>query len=256
MIPFELVTIPCLSDNYAFLAHDHNSGKTLLVDAPEATPILIALADRGWILSDIILTHHHADHVQALNEVLEIHPAKVIGAFADKKRLPPLDVEVSENDLIKVGTQTGRVFDVSGHTIGHIAVYFKESKLLFTADSLMALGCGRLFEGNAEQMWTSLSKLSTLAPETIVCSGHEYTAVNGRFALTIEPQNTKLQHRVENITQLSAQGIPTVPSTLLEELETNPFLRPNSEYIRKNLSLQNASDAQVFAEIRTRKDNF
>ena len=120
----------------------------------------------------------------------------------------------------------------------------------------MALGCGRLFEGNAEQMWKSLSKLSALDSETIVCSGHEYTSTNGRFALTIEPQNKKLQHRVETIKKLRAKGTPTVPSTLLEELETNPFLRPKSKHIRKNLSLQNASDSQVFAEIRNRKDNF
>ncbi len=255
-MPFELVTVPCLSDNYAFLAHDHASGKTLLVDAPEARPIIKALADRGWILSDIILTHHHLDHVQGLNEILSVHSARVIGALADKNRLPPLDVEVSENDRISVGTQTGRVFDVSGHTIGHIAVYFEDSKLLFTADSLMALGCGRLFEGSAEQMWESLSKLANLDPETKVCSGHEYTIANGRFALTIEPQNAKLQNRIKTITNLRAKGAPTVPSVLLEELETNPFLRPKSENIRKNLKLQNASETQVFAEIRSRKDNF
>lgn len=255
-MPFELVTIPCLSDNYAFLAHDRASGKTLLVDAPEAKPIIKILADREWTLSDIILTHHHADHVQGLNDVLKTCPARVIGGRADRNRLPPLDSEVSENDLIDIGTQTGKVFDVPGHTIGHIAVYFEESKLLFTADSLMALGCGRLFEGSAEQMWKSLSKLIVLDPETTVCSGHEYTTANGQFALTIEPQNTKLQDRIKAVKKLRALGIPSVPSILREELETNPFLRPKSEHIRRNLALQDASDTQVFAEIRMRKDNF
>ena len=253
---FELITIPCLSDNYAFLAHDAESKKTLLVDVPEAAPVKRALAETGWTLSDVLLTHHHADHIQGIEELLHEHPARVIGANADQHRLPPLDLAVCEGDKIEIGTQSGKVFDVSGHTIGHIAVFFKEAKLLFTADSLMALGCGRLFEGSAAQMWDSLSKLTTLDPECLVCSGHEYTATNARFALTIEPQNLALQNRSQRISALCRKYQPTVPSTLREELETNPFLRPQSADIRHNLSMHDASDAQVFAEIRSRKDKF
>jgi hydroxyacylglutathione hydrolase len=253
---FELITIPCLSDNYAFLAHDEESNKTLLVDVPEAAPIQKVLEQTGWELTDVILTHHHADHVQGLDALCRSHPARIIGAAADQHRLPPLDLAVSEGDFIEIGSQRGEVFDVSGHTIGHIAVYFKSAKILFTADSLMALGCGRLFEGSPPQMWESLSKLSALDPECLVCSGHEYTAANARFALTIEPQNTELQRRVQSISDRRAQNLPTVPSTLGEELSTNPFLRLDSLDIRNNLRMQNATDAQVFAEIRSRKDKF
>ncbi|MEK9757816.1 MAG: hydroxyacylglutathione hydrolase [Paracoccaceae bacterium] len=253
---FELITIPCLSDNYAFLAHDEESNKTLLVDVPEAAPIQKVLDQTGWELTDVILTHHHADHVQGLDALCRSHPARIIGAAADQHRLPPLDLAVSEGDFIEIGSQRGEVFDVSGHTLGHIAVYFKSAKILFTADSLMALGCGRLFEGSPPQMWESLSKLSALDPECLVCSGHEYTAANARFALTIEPQNTELQRRAQSISDRRAQNLPTVPSTLGEELSTNPFLRPDSLDIRNNLRMQNATDAQVFAEIRSRKDKF
>ena len=175
---FEIITIPCLSDNYAFLAHDAADGKTLLVDVPEAAPISEALYKRGWRLTDILLTHHHQDHVDGLAELLKSHPARVIGAKADQNRLPPLDEAVVEGDIITVGSNNGLVFDVSGHTIGHIAIHFSSSKLLFTADSLMALGCGRLFEGDPDQMWGSLSKLATLDPDTIVCSGHEVKLIN------------------------------------------------------------------------------
>lgn len=253
---FELITIPCLSDNYAFLAHDEESNKTLLVDVPEAAPIQKVLEQTGWELTDVILTHHHADHVQGLDALCRSHPARIIGAAADQHRLPPLDLAVSEGDFIEIGSQRGEVFDVSGHTLGHIAVYFKSAKILFTADSLMALGCGRLFEGSPPQMWESLTKLSALDPECLVCSGHEYTAANARFALTIEPQNTELQRRAQSISDRRAQNLPTVPSTLGEELSTNPFLRPDSLDIRNNLRMQNATDAQVFAEIRSRKDKF
>lgn len=253
---FELITIPCLSDNYAFLAHDEESNKTLLVDVPEAAPIQKVLDQTGWELTDVILTHHHADHVQGLDALCRSHPARIIGAAADQHRLPPLDLAVSEGDFIEIGSQRGEVFDVSGHTLGHIAVYFKSAKILFTADSLMALGCGRLFEGSPPQMWESLTKLSALDPECLVCSGHEYTAANARFALTIEPQNTELQRRAQSISDRRAQNLPTVPSTLGEELSTNPFLRPDSLDIRNNLRMQNATDAQVFAEIRSRKDKF
>ena len=253
---FELITIPCLSDNYAFLAHDAADGKTLLVDVPEAAPISEALYKRGWRLTDILLTHHHQDHVDGLAELLKSHPARVIGAKADQNRLPPLDEAVVEGDIITVGSNNGLVFDVSGHTIGHIAIHFSNSKLLFTADSLMALGCGRLFEGDPDQMWGSLSKLATLDPDTIVCSGHEYTAANGRFAITIEPKNSALQNRIREIAKKRSRNIPTVPSTLREELETNPFLRPDSTEARHNLGMRNNTDAEVFAEIRRRKDNF
>jgi hydroxyacylglutathione hydrolase len=253
---FDLVTIPCLSDNYAFLLHDHKSGEVALVDVPEAEPIKAELERRGWTLSQVWLTHHHWDHVDGLAALLEAHPARVIGAGADRARLPNLDQEVAEGDRVQLGELEAEVYDVSGHTVGHIAFHVPGAQAVFTADSLMALGCGRLFEGTPPQMWESLQKLMKLPPETLVCSGHEYTASNAKFALTIDPENPALISRSTDIDTARSRGVPTVPSQLSTELETNPFLRPGDAAIRANLGMQDASDAEVFAEIRKRKDNF
>ncbi|WP_138934913.1 hydroxyacylglutathione hydrolase [Roseovarius arcticus] len=255
-MPLEIATIPCLSDNYAFLAHDAASGATLCVDVPEAGPIIEALDERGWTLSHVLLTHHHADHVQGLAALLADHPAQVIGARADAHRLPALDIAVAEGDRISIADQIGDVIDVSGHTLGHIAVHFPASHAVFTADSLMALGCGRLFEGTPEQMWHSLKKLMALPPETKVYSGHEYTSSNAKFALTVDPDNPDLISRSKAIETARNQGRPTVPSTLADELATNPFLRAADPAIRAHLGLAGATDAAVFAEIRARKDAF
>ncbi len=255
-MPFELVTIPCLSDNYAFLLHDGASGQTLLVDVPEAAPVLGELAERDWQVSHVVLTHHHPDHVQGLQALLDVHPAQVIGAAADTHRLPPLDVALSEGDPFSFAGEDAIIYDVSGHTLGHIALYFPTSGIAFTADSLMALGCGRLFEGSPAQMWESLSKLMWLPPETIICSGHEYTAANARFALSIEPGNVHLVARAAKVDAARANNQPTVPSKLSDELVTNPFLRPHSAEIRNRLNMGNHSDSEVFAEVRRRKDTF
>ncbi len=255
-MPLEILTIPCLSDNYAFLAHDAASGETALIDAPEAGPILAALTERGWRLSQVLLTHHHWDHVEGLAEILAAHPAKVTGAAADAHRLPPLDLQVREGDSVQIGAETGQVIDVSGHTVGHIAYYFPGSRAVFTADSLMALGCGRVFEGTMAQMWASLSKLAALPPETVVYSGHEYTQANGRFAATIDPENPALQQRIRDIAAARDKGAATVPSALELELATNPFLRAGDPGIQRNLGMTGADPAEVFAEIRARKDRF
>ena len=171
----ELVTIPCLKDNYAYLLHDAASGATALVDAPEPGPILAALAERQWDLDQILLTHHHWDHIDGVTAIVEATNAEVLGAAADAHRLPPLNCELREGDSVSVGPEQGFVLEVPGHTVGHIAFYFPDSGLAFTADSLMAGGCGRLFEGTPDQMWASLSVLAALPPETLVCSGEEYT---------------------------------------------------------------------------------
>jgi len=255
-MPLEIVTIPCLSDNYAFLAHDPKTGETSLIDIPEAEPILTELDARGWTLTQILITHHHGDHIDGLHGVLAKHPAKVVGATADTGRLPPLDVSVAEGDTIKIGSERGTVIDVSGHTIGHVAFHFPGANAVFTADSLMALGCGRVFEGTKPQMWLSLSKLSALPPETMVYSGHEYTAANAAFAVTIDPNNSALQSRVAEITEMRAKGLPTVPSKLSVELDTNPFLRASDPAIAGHLDMTDAAPVEIFAEIRARKDSF
>jgi len=252
----DILTIPCLSDNYAYLAHDSATGETALIDAPEAGPILAALDESGWTLSHVLITHHHADHVDGLSGILARHPATVIGAKADEHRLPDLDVSVTEGDTLTIGGETAHVIDVSGHTVGHIAFHFPQSGVVFTADSLMALGCGRVFEGTMEQMWKSLSKLAALPPETKIYSGHEYTAANARFALSIDPQNSDLISRSKAVDAARTENRPTVPSTLSEELATNPFLRASDRGLKAELGMSSASDAEVFAEIRTRKDNF
>lgn len=255
-MPLEIVTIPCLLDNYAFLVHDDSTGKTALVDVPEAGPILQALSSRGWRLDEVWITHHHADHVQGLDRVLQDHPASVTGAAADAHRLPTLNRRVGDAETFDFAGHQVQVMDVSGHTVGHIAYYIPDAAAAFTADSLMALGCGRLFEGTADQMWTSLSKFAALPPETLICSGHEYTASNAKFALTIDPDNPSLISRNEEIVAARAAGVPTVPSTLALEMATNPFLRADDPDIRRLLGLPDASNVEVFAEIRARKDAF
>ncbi len=252
----EIVTIPCLADNYAFLLHDPETGATAVVDVPEVAPIEAALKDRGWALSDVLITHHHFDHIEGVEPLRAATGAKVWGAAADAHRLPQLDHALAEGDPVQIGGLTGAVIDVPGHTVGHIAFHFPDASAVFTADSLMALGCGRLFEGTAAQMWESLQKLAALPPETLVCSGHEYTAANAKFALSIEPGHEALISRMARIDAARATNIPTVPSTLAEELATNPFLRANLDAVKIAVGLPGASDVESFAEVRARKDRF
>jgi hydroxyacylglutathione hydrolase len=255
-MPLELVTIPCRTDNYAYLVHDPESGLTACVDVPDAAPILAALADRGWTLSDILITHHHDDHTSGVAELREATGATVLGAAADAHRLPPLDLGLAEGMSFRIGRHDVVVLEVPGHTIGHIAFHIPDAGLVFTADSLMAAGCGRLFEGTGEQMWDSLSKLARLPPDTLVCSGHEYTVSNIRFASSLEPDNPALMSRAKAVETARAQGQPTVPSRLSEELSTNPFLRAHLPQIKARVGMPDAEDAAVFTEIRSRKDRF
>lgn len=251
----DIVTVPCRSDNYAFLVH--SGGKTALVDAPEAGPILAALDSNGWSVDEVWITHHHTDHVEGLPGLRNRFPGlRVTGAAGDAERLPPLDREVSDGDTFAFEGHAVNVMDVSGHTVGHIAFHMPDARAAFTADSLMALGCGRVFEGTPEMMWKSLCRLRDLPVETIIYSGHEYTQTNAKFALTIEPGNEALQARARDIEEKRARGEPTVPSTLREERATNPFIRAHLSKVKEAISMEQAEDAQVFAEIRSRKDRF
>ena len=255
-MPLEIVTVPCLKDNYAFLVHDPDTDATAVIDVPEAAPIQAELDRLGWSLTDILITHHHDDHIAGIEELRDAHAARVTGAAADAHRLPALDREVAEGDTVTIGAEAGEVLDVSGHSVGHIAFYFPASEVAFTADSLMALGCGRLFEGTPEMMWKSLSKIMALPPETTICSGHEYTAANAAFAVTIEPDNAALTARKAQVDSARAKGQPTVPSQLATELATNPFLRAGLDEVKTAIGMSGASDVETFAEIRRRKDNF
>ena len=252
----QIETVPCLTDNYAYLAHDPASGETAVIDVPEAAPILSALEANGWRATHVLLTHHHDDHVQGLSELLKRHPAKVTGAADDAHRLPQLDARVKEGDRIAIGNEIGQVIGVSGHTVGHIAFHFPDSLAVFTADSLMALGCGRVFEGTMPQMWQSLQKLAALPPETRVYSGHEYTEKNADFALTVDPENSDLISRADSVRAARARKQPTVPSTIAEELATNPMLRAGDPAIQAQLGLSGSDPVAVFTEIRHRKDRF
>lgn len=251
-----LVTLPCLADNYAFLLHDPRSGATAVVDVPEAEPVQRALAERGWQLSDILITHHHDDHIAGVDALRAATGARVTGAQADAHRLPRLDRAVTPGDRLAFGPDWAEVIAVPGHTLGHVAYHFAQSGLLFSGDSLMAGGCGRLFEGTPAQMWDSLSRLARLPETTLVCSGHEYTAGNLRFAATIEPDNAALRARIAWVAAERAAGRYTVPSTLAEERATNPFLRAGLASVKAAIGLPEASDTESLAELRARKNRF
>lgn len=255
-MPLKIVTVPCLSDNYAYLIHVPLSGLTALVDAPEAAPIEKALEDQGWNLDFILITHHHADHIDAVDTLRQKYGASVIGAQADAHRLPALDLQVADGMAFSLGQTGVQVLDVSGHTNGHVAYYLPSAKAVFSADSLMALGCGRLFEGTPDQMFNSLTRLAALPADTMVYSGHEYTESNGKFAKTVDPDNPALQDRIEEVAAARRANQPTVPSLLAEERATNPFLRADDPAIQANLDMIGLPASEVFAEIRRRKDNF
>ena len=255
-MPVEIVTVPCLSDNYAYLVRDQGSGQVAVVDAPEAGPIIDALDARGWKADEVWITHHHGDHIDGVGALVEKYGARVIGHTKDRARLPDLDEEVSEGDTAALGETHARIIDVSGHTIGHIAFVLDADNAAFTADSLMALGCGRVFEGTHSMMWDSLSKFLEMPDEMQIYSGHNYGVANGKFALSIEPDNQALKDRISAIEAANAAGEPIVPASMALERATNPFLRAVEPGVKKAVGLDGADDASVFAEVRRRKDNF
>ena len=256
MSKLEYHLFPYLADNYGVLVHSPQTGETVCIDCGETQAYLDALATKNWKLSEIWVTHHHWDHTDGVVELKEKTGAKVIGPRDQSKPIKGLDVLLSEGDGYRFAGYDVEILHTPGHTLDMLNFYLPEEKVIFTGDTLFSLGCGRIFEGTQPMMWESLSKLARLPAETIVYSAHEYTIANADFALTIDPENKALALRVEEIKKLRAANLPTVPSTIGLELETNPFLRSGSVDIRKHLGMLDASDAEVFAEIRTKKDRF
>jgi len=256
MADLEIHQFPCLSDNYGFLVHDPDADLTACVDTPEVGPIVAALDEKGWRLTHIWNTHHHFDHAGGNLELKERTGCRIVGPRADRDRIPGLDEAVGDGDAFRFGEHEVRVFDVPGHTRGHIAYWLPDDGVAFVGDTLFAMGCGRLFEGTPEQMWTSLQKLMKLPEETTVYCAHEYTQKNAHFALSVDPENPDLQARVREVDALRAAGRPTVPTRLGEELRTNPFLRPTSPALQRAIGMEGADPVAVFAETRRRKDAF
>jgi len=235
-------TVPILSDNYAWLLRDEATGMTAFVDPADADACIAAIDAAGGRVDMILLTHHHGDHVAGTDAVRARYGCPVVGAAADARRLPRLDRAVAEGDEVALGDSTLRVIDTPGHTLGHIAFFGGDNHVLICGDTLFSLGCGRLLEGTAADMHASLHKLADLPADTLVCCGHEYTQSNARFALHVDGGNAALRARAAQVDRLRADGQPTIPSRLSDELAENPFLR--------------APDVAALASLRSQKDSF
>ena len=244
----------CLKDNFGVLLHDPASGATAAIDAPEAAPVEAALKATGWRLSDILVTHHHADHTGGIAELKARHGCRVTAPRNEAARIPDVDATVGEGDIASVGALAGRVIETPGHTAGHISYFFDADRLAFVGDTLFSIGCGRVIEGTPEMMWASLLKLRALPDDTEIYCGHEYTEANIRFALTIEPDNPDLRARAEEARRQIAAGQPTIPTTIGAEKRANVFLRADVPAVAAAVGLAGRPAAQVFAEVRERKN--
>lgn len=244
------------TDNFGYLVHDTASGRTAAIDAPEAAAIRTALLHRGWTLTDIFITHHHLDHVEAIPELKAEFGARVVGPRAEADKIADLDELVAGGDSVSLGETTFAVYDAPGHTLGHIVFHDIAGKHLFTADALFSLGVGRMFEGTPGPMWEGVKFLRSLPDDTLVYCGHEYTASNAKFALSIDPDNAALQKRAAEVAQLRAAGKATIPFPLGEDKAANPFLRADDPGLARHYGLEGATPSEVFAAIRKGKDNF
>jgi hydroxyacylglutathione hydrolase len=254
MANLQVHQFPCLSDNYGLLIHDPATGDTASIDTPDADTISAALAEKGWTLTHILNTHHHGDHTGGNMALKEATGCRIIGPHGGG--IPGIDQAVGEGDIVTFGSFTAKIIETPGHTLDHIIYWFEDEQTAFVGDTVFALGCGRVFEGTFEQMWSSLAKVRALPPETIIYCAHEYTLANANFAITVDPDNDALKARIKKIKALRNAGKPTVPTTLEAELATNPFLRPDDSGLQNAVGLVGAAPAEVFAEVRRRKDSF
>ncbi len=246
----------CRSDNFGVLVHDPDSGLTASIDAPEEAAIRAILKEKGWRLDHIFTTHHHGDHVEGNAGLKAEFGCTITGPAGEADKIPGIDKRVKGGDSFTFGAYEVRVIDTPGHTLGHISLFLPAANVAFTADTLFAMGCGRVFEGTPAMMHELLEKLRALPDATVVYCGHEYTETNARFAVTVDPDNADLARRYQEVKGLRAAGKMTLPTTIALEKKTNPYFRAGDAGIRKALGMDGASDVDVFAEIRKRKDNF
>lgn len=255
-MPADIYLFPCLKDNFGVLLHDRATGATASIDAPEAGAVEAALAKTGWRLTEILVTHHHADHTAGIPELKRRHHCVVVAPRGEADRIPEVDHGVGEGDTVKLGELTAQVIETPGHTLGHISYFFPTDKLAFVGDTLFSIGCGRVIEGDPEMMWRSLLKLRALPDDTAFYCGHEYTKANIAFAKTVEPDNIALKARETEVARLLAAGTPTIPVTIGAEKADNPFLRADVPEVAHAVGLDGKPAWQVFAEIRERKNRF
>lgn len=242
MSKLDIVRIPALSDNYIWLVHEPDSGETMVIDPAQAAPVLAEADKRGWKIGAIWNTHWHPDHTGGNAEIKAVTGCEVIAPAGEAAKIPTADRLVSEGDVVRLGAHEATVMEVPAHTAGHIAYHFAQDGAVFVGDTLFAMGCGRLFEGTAAQMFGNMARLARLAPETRVYCAHEYTQSNGRYALVAEPENDAIVARMAEVDAKREAGEPTVPTTIADELATNPFMR--------------AQSVEVLAERRAAKDSF
>ncbi len=255
-MPAEVHLFLCLKDNYGVLLHDRETGATASIDAPEAAPIEKALRETGWKLTDILVTHHHADHTDGIRALKDKYKCRVTAPAGEAAKIPAVDATVREGDTVKVGKLAANVIETPGHTLGHIAYWFHKDKLAFVGDTLFSIGCGRVIEGTPAQMWNSLKKLRDLPDDTEIYCGHEYTLANIKFALSIDTDNPVLNAREAQARQLVDEGSPTIPVTIGDEKLANPFLRADVPDLAADIGMAGKPAAEVFAEIRARKNKF
>ena len=255
-MPAQSCLFLCLKDNFGVLVHDPETQATAAIDAPEAPPVEAALKRTGWNLTDILVTHHHHDHTGGIEELKQRHRCRVVAPDAEASGIPEVDETVREGDRVRVGALEARVIETPGHTAGHISYFFPADKLAFVGDTLFSIGCGRVIEGTPDMMWRSLLKLRALPGGTRLYCGHEYTQANIRFAQTIEPDNLALIARAAEASEQVRQHKPTIPTTLDAEKAANPFLRADLAEVAAAVGLAGKPAAEVFAEIRGRKNRF
>ena len=252
----QITPIPCLTDNYAYIINDNNSKTVGVVDPSEALPVITFLEKKNLKLNYILNTHHHFDHIGGNLELKKKYKAKIVGFINDKHRIPGIDITLTDNERWNFGNTSVKVLHIPGHTLGHICFFFEKEKIAFTGDTLFSLGCGRIFEGDHNQMLTSLNKIKKLPKDTMIYCGHEYTYKNAEFCMKYDTNNIDLKKKFEKIKILRSKNLPTIPSSLEDEQKSNIFLRCDQSDLKIKLNMKNQEDFKVFRKVRDLKDSF